>query len=154
MAKKSNPHPKTEKNPRGAGKHTDPNKQAKFLELYLELGRIELAAKLAQVTKTTVYNWIKKDTDFANSFNEIKPLAKENYVGVLEQEAHRRAVEGVETPVYYKGILIDKVREYSDTLLIFLLKGAAPEKYRDHTDLNVSGNLGVEIKEVEVRLTQ
>jgi hypothetical protein len=34
------------------------------------------------------------------------------------------------------------VREYSDTLLIFLLKGARPQKYRDNVRQEVSGPNG------------
>lgn len=59
----------------------------------------------------------------------------------MEQEAFRRAVEGTEKPVF--GSMgfrmgsgeIGRVREYSDTLLIFLLKGARPEKYRERTEI-------------------
>ena len=49
----------------------------------------------------------------------------------LEAEARRRAVEGVRKPIYCQGEICGTVREYSDTLLFFLLKGAMPEKYRD-----------------------
>jgi hypothetical protein len=48
---------------------------------------------------------------------------------VLEAEAWRRAVEGVERPIVSGGKVVTTVREYSDTLLIFLLKGRRPEKY-------------------------
>ena len=48
---------------------------------------------------------------------------------ILEDEVDRRAVEGVEKPVgWHKGKPGGYVREYSDTLLIFLLKGDRPEK--------------------------
>ncbi len=50
----------------------------------------------------------------------------------LASEARRRAVEGVLKPVYYKGKLVGFIREYSDTLLMFLMKAAMPEKYRDN----------------------
>jgi hypothetical protein len=33
--------------------------------------------------------------------------------------------------------------EYSDTLLIFLLKGARPEKYRERADVRHSGKIDV-----------
>jgi hypothetical protein len=76
-------------------------------------------------------------------------------IAVLEDEAIRRAVEGVEEPVVYKGefsflpkvdengvVILDEegrpirgkpltVRKYSDQLLQFLLRGAKPEKYRE-----------------------
>jgi hypothetical protein len=68
----------------------------------------------------------------------------------LEAKARRRAVEGMETPILYQGKMcytdeIDpktgevrkserplSTRRYSDALLMFLPKGARPEKYRDN----------------------
>jgi hypothetical protein len=35
------------------------------------------------------------------------------------------------------------VRKYSDTLLIFLLKGARPAKYRERQQVEVSGQLDI-----------
>ncbi len=55
---------------------------------------------------------------------------------VLEAEAHRRAVEGVEEPVgWYKGVAGGTVRRYSDVLLMFLTKGALPERYRERVEV-------------------
>ena len=46
---------------------------------------------------------------------------------ILEAEAYRRALEGREKPVgWYKGKPGGYVREYSDVLLMSLLKGASP----------------------------
>ncbi len=50
---------------------------------------------------------------------------------MLEGEAIRRAFEGALQPTgWYRGQPGGYVREYSDELLILLLKGALPEKYR------------------------
>ncbi len=54
-------------------------------------------------------------------------------------EAVRRAVEGTEKPVYQQGRLVGHVQEYSDTLLIFLLKGRRPEKYGEKLRQEISG---------------
>jgi len=62
----------------------------------------------------------------------------------LEDEARRRAVEGVTKPVFYKGLECGSVQEYSDGLLQFLLKGRRPEKFRENIDLDVSGTIQVE----------
>lgn len=51
---------------------------------------------------------------------------------MLEQEAYRRAVEGVEEPVYQGGELVGTVRRYSDKLLEFLLRGRRPQVYREN----------------------
>ena len=60
--------------------------------------------------------------------------AKGEAFKTLEAESRRRSVEGWEVPVYHRGKQIGTVRRYSDTLLIFMLKGATPGKYADHAD--------------------
>ena len=49
----------------------------------------------------------------------------------LEDEALRRAFHGSERPVFQGKELVGYVRDYSDTLLIFMLKARRPEKYRE-----------------------
>ncbi|MDP2936788.1 MAG: hypothetical protein Q8O86_09895 [Dehalococcoidia bacterium] len=53
--------------------------------------------------------------------------------------------KGTEKPVFQGGQQVGVVREYSDVLLIFLLKGARPEKYRDNlkADVNHSGQVSL-----------
>ena len=54
----------------------------------------------------------------------------------LEAEAIRRATEGVLKPTgWYKGEPGGYIREYSDILLIFLLKGAKPDKYAERVQV-------------------
>jgi hypothetical protein len=59
-------------------------------------------------------------------------------VPTLESEARRRAVDGVDEPVFHKGRICGTVRKYSDALLMFLLRGNAPEKYKE--GVTVGGN--------------
>ncbi len=60
---------------------------------------------------------------------------KEDAADTLEAEAYRRAVEGVEKPTgWYRGVAGGVVREYSDSLLMFLLKGIRPDKYKDRVE--------------------
>jgi len=111
-----------------------PKKRA-FLAAYSETGNIRLACQAAQIGRSSHYRWLD-DPDYAEEFEQ----AKKDAVDVLEAEARRRAVEGWEEPVgWYKGEAGGTVRRYSDTLLIFLLKGAAPQKYRER--MEVSGAL-------------
>ena len=42
--------------------------------------------------------------------------------------------------VYHMGEVVGTEREYSDTLLIFLLKGAMPEKYHENVKLEHDGS--------------
>ena len=63
----------------------------------------------------------------------------EQAADVLEREAWRRASEGVKQPVFYQGEVCGHVRKYSDVLLIFLLKGARPDKYREQLATPAAG---------------
>lgn len=117
-------------------------KRERFLEAYPEVGTITHAAALAGIHRQTVYDWIKNDSDFAADFDR----AKEAGADKLEREAIRRACEGINKPVYYKGQKIDVIKEYSDTLLIFLLKGQKPEKYGDKVRQEITGEDGGPLK--------
>ncbi len=47
----------------------------------------------------------------------------------LEDEAMRRAIDGVEKPVFRGGEVVGHVRDYSDSMLMFLLKSRKPEVF-------------------------
>lgn len=106
-------------------------KKAEFLARYAELGTIQAAADVTEINRATHYTWLADDPDYAQAFDAAGEIAVER----LEQEARRRAVDGVDEPVFYKGDQVASVRKYSDTLLIFLLKAARPERYRERFDV-------------------
>lgn len=99
----------------------------KFLQAYAQTGNVSAAAKLAEVARRTHYEWLERDTRYAARFAEAVDEAADR----LETEARRRAVSGVSEPVFYKGEKVGAMQKYSDVLLIFLLKGARPEKYAE-----------------------
>lgn len=92
----------------------------------------------------TAYNWRSENQEFAAQWES----AKEAGVDALEDEARRRAFEGTGKPVFHQGIECGTIQEYSDTLTIFLLKGARPEKYRERVSTELTGKDGgpVQIK--------
>lgn len=114
-----------------------PKKRA-FLAAYAQVGNVTQAAELADVARSSHYEWMK-DPAYAEAFKAAEEQAGDR----LEQEARRRAVQGVEKPVYQGGKQVGVVREYSDTLLIFLLKGARPEKYKDRVHQEHTGQIAV-----------
>lgn len=103
-----------------------PKKRA-FLAAYARSASITKAAEIAQIDRCTHYDWKDTDPDYAAEFERTKIVACET----LEDEAIRRAHEGVQKPVYQGGKRVGYVQEYSDTLLIFLLKGGLPDKYKE-----------------------
>jgi hypothetical protein len=113
--------------------------KAVFLKALAGSGVVTTACRKAKIGRTTAYKVRDEDTDFAAAWDDALDQAAD----VMEEEAHRRAVEGVLKPVFQGGKKVGSVREYSDTLLIFQLKAARPEKYRERTDVRHSGKIDV-----------
>lgn len=108
-----------------------------FLAALTEVGSISRACLLSGFPRKTAYELRGRDESFAAAWDEARRIGME----AVEDEAIRRAHEGVLEPVYFMGICIDQVRKYSDTLMIFLLKGAMPHKYRDQSTVELSTKL-------------
>lgn len=102
-----------------------------FLAAYARLATVTHAAEAVGIARQRHYEWMRDDPDYPARFE----AACEQAVDKLEREVVRRGAEGVDKPVYQGGKLVGSVREYSDTLLIFALKGLRPEKYRDRYDV-------------------
>jgi hypothetical protein len=94
------------------------------------------------------YRWLKEDQQYAAEF----AAAREEAAQALEDEAVRRANEGTLKPIFYKGKPAGVVREYSDPLLMFLLKGFRPERFRDRGSVELSGPNGGPIPLTDNRL--
>ena len=70
------------------------------------------AAKAAGVGRSTAYLWRQEDPEFAAKWDEAVAVG----IDRLEDEAHRRAVEGVKHAVYREGVVVGD-HEGSDKLL-------------------------------------
>ena len=116
---------------RKADKKLTPEKVAEFLDLLvMHGGNISAACEATDVPRRMIYEFESNDQEFATAFRE----AQRHGLEVLEDEARRRAFRGTTKPVFYQGIECGEIQEYSDTLMIFLLKGGMPEKYRERFD--------------------
>ena len=97
---------------------------------------------MAGIHRETHYWWLKHDPAYAVAFAQ----AEEKAADALEAEARRRAINGVLRYKFDKGRPITNPEtgepyyelEYSDTLLIFLLKGARPGRYRERIEIEHS----------------
>jgi hypothetical protein len=99
---------------------TKKERQDLFIEFYPEFGTISSTAKAAKVDRTVVYMWMK-DVEFAKRFSE----ARKDFVDYLEDIAHNLVKE------------MGRKKDYKNpTLLMFLLNGNAPEKYKGVTNNN------------------
>ena len=84
------------------------------------------AYEVARVARSEHYRWLR-NRRYAARFRE----AEEHAIQALETEARRRAMAGVDKPIFYKGQAVTCVRAFSDGLLMFLLKAKRPDIYRD-----------------------
>lgn len=122
------------------GTGVNPKKKA-FLTIYAQTGSLSEAARQCGMSRGTHYSWMQdeqypEEADaYCNAFKEAHEIA----VSALEAEARRRATEGVEEDVYFQGRIVGKCKKYSDVLLIFLLKGALPDKYKDRFETSHGG---------------
>lgn len=112
-----------------------------FLRLLEDIGTVSKAARGAGVVTSTVYKHRNDDAEFAEAWDEARAM----YCDRLEEEAYRRAVEGTEKPVFFQGVQCGEVQEYSDTLMVTLLKANRPKKFRERLDMQaeVSMKTGV-----------
>ena len=131
-----------------------------FLKEVARTGNILLTCELVGIGRRTFYTHRDSDQEFASAASEALEIATER----LEEEARRRAFDGLVRKKFDKGgkpILDPETgeqyveREYSDTLLIFLLKAHNPKKYREAVKHEVSGPEGgpipLKVTEIVVR---
>ena len=97
------------------------------------------AAAAAKIDRSTPAKYLEDNPGLKEKFAAATAEAIDAAADLLEQEARRRAEEGVLEPVYQGGKKVGTIRRYSDTLLIFLLNGARPEKYRHRHELTGKG---------------
>lgn len=116
-------------------------KRAAFLTALAETGIISAAAKVVGVNRSTVFRW-REDPAFAEAFQD----AIEQAADKIEAEAIRRAVEGFEEPVWYRGIEVGKITRHSDYLLGLLLKANRPDKYRENSRVELAGGTKNELR--------
>lgn len=129
-------------------KRSKTKKQADFLAFFSECASVSKAAKKSKNARSNIYQWLKED----EKFKALYEAACEAALGALEDEAVRRAYEGTVKPVFQGGKKVGAIREYSDTLLIVLLKARAPEKYKDRTYNELTGKDGKPIQ-TETKVT-
>ena len=107
-------------------------RQAAFLEAYITCGTITHAARMAKIARLTHYTWLAGGKEYQKAFAEAEIAATD----ALVQEARRRAIQGVSEPILYKGKVVKTIQKYSDHLLMFLIKGALPEVYRERYEFS------------------
>lgn len=99
--------------------------QQKILAEYRVCGILSMACRTAGAGRSTHYTAMANSPAYREAFGD----AQEEAADRIEQEAYRRAVEGVEEPVFYQGNVCGVIRKYSDQLLVRLLAARKPREY-------------------------
>jgi hypothetical protein len=113
---------------------TTHEKRFEFLCLYSETGNVTESAKKAGLNRQHLYEFRDSNPEFSKAWEECRKLAGE----ALRDEAFRRAKEGVEEPVFFKGRKVGTVRKYSDQLLALLLKASFPDEFAERKKAEVT----------------
>lgn len=130
--------------------------QRAFLAAYEQCGSVLHAARACGLDRCMHYDWIKETGPEGDHYRRRFKEAKAFAADALEVEARRRAYEGVNEPVIYKGqlagIWVNKkgervpegskgakfipltVKKFSDLLLTVLLNANKPNKFRPAKD--------------------
>lgn len=110
-----------------------PEKKEAFLALLEVLPNITSCAKAIGVHP----NSIRRAREADHEFDRAVADSMECGYDTLEEEAIRRAKDGVPKPIFYRGMEVGTVQEYSDQLLTFLLKGYRPKKFNPGANIKI-----------------
>lgn len=94
---------------------------------------VAAACRAANIDRTTAYSHKQDDPEFSAAWDAALELSLDE----AEGELHRRAVLGYEKPVYQGGELVGHLQEYSDTLLIFMLKSRRRPIYGERLAIEI-----------------
>lgn len=122
------PEPESEpaSEPRRCGR-LHPRTLDAFLTHLAAKGSVSYAANRAGLDRRVVYRLKASDEAFAARWEEALQIGVER----LQDDAMKRALDGVERPVWRGGKQVGSVQQYDNRLLQFLLKAHRPETYGD-----------------------
>lgn len=115
-----------------------------FLEGVSRSNSITKVCAELNLSRVVVYAMKAQDSVFKQRLFDAQTIG----VDAWEDEAARRAFDGVERKVFHQGVQIDTIKEYSDSLAIAMLRGAKPERYALQTrnETVVGGSLGINLE--------
>lgn len=123
------PSKKRIKQPNKQTRRVTPKHFEKFINAIRETANITKACELAGITRDTFYKRKRNDSEWRLVFEQAW---KDGYEA-LEAMCAERAFNGYDRPVYQNGEKVGIMRQYSDSLAAFLLKGNRPDKFIDRS---------------------
>ena len=101
---------------------------SEFLSVLAQTCNVSLACRKVGISRRTVYYARQNHAEFAEQWDEAVAEGKD----ILLAEAHRRIMNGTKEVTYDEhGKVVRTVHKYSDTMLIFMLKGYFPELFKN-----------------------
>ena len=119
-------------------------RKKKYLQSYARCGNLSKCARITGISLSMHYYWMNSDPQYKEAF----AIARGIYDDSLEEILDDRVKHGTERDVWYRGEKVGKTRTHSENLLMFALKGAKPQKYRDKEIVGLDGS---SIKAEELR---
>jgi len=111
-------------------------RRAAFLEGLRQAASVTKACAVSGLPYSTAYAWRAADEAFAVDWD----AAVEQGTDRIEDEAVRRAVDGVQRPIYQGGKLVGHETQFSDRLVELMLKARRPDKFKDRTAVEIDAS--------------
>lgn len=102
-----------------------------FIVALAQCGVLSHAANQVGISRSTIQFWRREHPEFEVRVRD----ALAEFAGSLEVEAIRRGSSGWDEPVYYQGTKVGSIRKYDSQIMIRLLEGHVPERYRQKVDI-------------------
>jgi hypothetical protein len=138
--------------PRALPARRGEGKKRAFLQHLARTGSVVEAASAAGFSDSYAHRVRKRDTAFADAWDEAIRAYESRLVERGEREAARRGIEGWREPVYQNGKLVGHKRRFSDRLLLRTLEAHRPEKWGRKSTVNHTGIVGLVSPEIQARL--
>ena len=120
-----------------------------FIDAYAQSGSVTAAAKAAGISRMTHYRRAKKDPEYRKAVEELECDIGQR----IEDAAVLRAIYGSkrqlfwsDKPIKHNGRLVYEI-QWDTSLQLGLLKRFRAAQYREHTSVEHSGSLSVNLAE-------
>ena len=114
----------------------------KKIEMFLEALReghcVIDAAEIADSNRHSLYRIRREDSPRGRQLAIDWDQAYDDGTDHMEKEVERRAIKGIDEPIFYQGVKVATKKVYSDNLLMFMSKARRPKKFRDNVDMTNS----------------
>ncbi len=109
-----------------------------FLAELAKTGQVAASAKAAGVDRSNAYQRRLRNPTFAQRWDD----AIESFADAVEAEAFRRAVTGITKGIWWQGARVGEEQQWSDSLLLAMLRAKRSREYGDKSKVEVTGAEG------------